>query len=183
VGWSWRNDLPLVSEKEGGARRAQVDAMKLIAVLLQHGDSKAAQQKLICRPRDFVPDEELCRQPYMYIYDLGKTFGSDGLKVHPLDFERWKHQSVFTNPVTCIGNLRQNAGNGRDGLTFPEISEQGRLFTANLLSQCIANRSRIVAMFAAAHFERADPRYSLDNWADVFISKAREIINHVPCPD
>ena len=112
VGWSWRNDLPLVSEKEGGARRAQADALKLIAVLLQHGDSKAAQQKLICRPQDFVPDEELCRQPYMYIYDLGKTFGSDGLKVHPPDFERWKHQSVFTNPVTCIGNLRQNAGNG-----------------------------------------------------------------------
>jgi hypothetical protein len=159
-----------------------VDDLKLIAILLQHGDSKAAQQKLICRPRDFVPDEELCRQPYMYIYDLGKTFGSDGLKVHPLDFERWKHQSVFTNPVTCIGNLRQNAGNGRDGLTFPEISEQGRLFAANLLSQFIADRSRIVAMFVVAHFETVDPRYSVDDWADVFISKAREITNHVPCP-
>jgi len=104
-----------------------VNALTLIAVLLQHGDSKAAQQKPICRPQDYVPNEELCRLPYMYIYDLGKTFGSGGLKVHPLNFERWKHQSVFTDPATCIGNLRQNAGKGRDGLTFPEISEQGRL--------------------------------------------------------
>jgi hypothetical protein len=183
VGWSWKNDLPLVSEKEGGATRAQVDALKLIAVFLQDGDSKAAQQKLICRPQDYVPDKDLCRRPYMYIYDLGKTFGSDGLKVHPLDIERWKHRSVFTDPATCIGNLRQNAGNGRNGLTFPGISEQGRLFAANLLGQFIADRSRIVAMFSVAHFETADPRYSAEEWADVFISKAREVINHRPCPN
>ena len=118
----------------------------------------------------------------MYVYDLGNTFGSDGLRVHPLNFERWKHKSVFTDEARCIGNLREDVGNGRDGLTFPKISEEGRLFWADLLSQFISDRSRVVAMFEVAHMEAADYRHSADNWGDVFTSKAREIINHPPCP-
>ena len=183
VGWSWKNDLRLVSEKGGGATRAQVDALKLLAVFVQHGDSKPAQQKLICRPQGYDPKKNICRQSYMYIYDLGETFGSGGLKVHPLDFERWKHKSVFTNHTACIGNLRQNAGNGNDGLTFPEISEEGRLFLANLLSQFVKDRSRVVAMFEVAHMEMSDAKHSANDWADVFISKAQEIIDHSPCPE
>ena len=182
VGWNWKNDLSLVSEEQGGATRAQVDALKLMAVLVQHGDSKSAQQKLICRPEDYDEDKKVCRQPYIYVYDLGKSFGSDGLRVHPLDFERWKHKTIFKDPATCIGNLHQNAGNGRVGLTLPRISEEGRLFLADLLQQFIADRSRVVAMFAVAHMEMADPEHTADDWADVFISKAQEIINHSPCP-
>ena len=182
VGWSWKKDLPLVSDDAGGATRAQVDALKLIVVLVQQGDSKAAQQKLICRPEDYDPNRDICRKPYMYVYDLGSTFGSDGLSVHPLNFEKWKHKSVFTGQASCIGNLRQDVGNGRDGLTFPKISEDGRLFLADLLSQFISDRSRVVAMFEVAHMEMADHRHSAEDWADVFTSKAREIINHSPCP-
>jgi len=182
VGWSWKKDLPLVSTAVGGATRAQVDALKLIAVLIQQGDSKAVQQKLICRPGDYDSNADECRKPYMYVYDLGNTFGSDGLKVHPLNFERWKHKSVFTDQTSCIGNLRQDIGNGRDGLTFPKISEEGRLFLADLLTQFIANRSRVVAMFEVAHMKMADHRHSAEDWADVFTAKVREIINHPTCP-
>src|SRR5262250_324045 len=153
VGWSWKKDLPLVSDAAGGATRAQVDALKLIAVLIQQGDSKAVQQKLICRPRDYDSNSDECRKPYMYVYDLGNTFGSDGLRVHPLNFEKWKRKSVFTDQTSCIGNLRQDVGNGRDGLTFPKISEEGRLFLADLLTQFIADRSRVVSIFAVAHIE------------------------------
>ena len=101
---------------------------------------------------------------------------------YPVDFERWKYKTVFKDPATCIGNLRQNAVNGRVGLTLPRISEEGRLFLANLLQQFIADRSRVVAMFALAHMEMADPVHTADDWADVFISKAQEISNHSPCP-
>jgi len=104
------------------------------------------------------------------------------LRVHPLDFERWKHKTIFKDRATCIGNLHQNAGNGRVGLTLPRISEEGRLFLAGILQQFIADRSRVVAMFAVAHMEMADPEHTADDWADVFISKAQEIINHSPCP-
>ena len=166
----------------GGATRAQIDALKLIAVFIQQGDTKSAQQKLICRPEDYDPNTDVCRKPYMYVYDLGNTFGSDGLRVHPLNFEKWKHKSVFKDQSTCTGNLRQNIGNGRDGLTLPKISEEGRLFLADLLSQFISDRSRVVAMFEVAHMEMADHRHSADEWADVFTLKALEIINHSSCP-
>ena len=182
VGWSWKKDLPLVSKAAGGATRAQIDALKLIAVFIQQGDTKSAQQKLICRPEDYDPNTDVCRKPYMYVYDLGNTFGSDGLRVHPLNFEKWKHKSVFKDQSICTGNLRQNIGNGRDGLTLPKISEEGRLFLADLLSQFISDRSRVVAMFEVAHMEMADHRHSADDWADVFTLKALEIINHSSCP-
>jgi len=181
-GWSWRKDLPLVSEEYGGATRAQIDALKLIAVLIQHGDSKAAQQKLICRPSDYEASDQSCRKPYMYIYDLGNTFGSDGMRVHPLNFDEWKRKRLFKDPSGCVGNLRQNAFNGGEGLTFPKISEEGRLFLSSLLCQFILDRARVVAMFDIAHMETADQKHTAEDWADVFISKAREVINHAPCP-
>ena len=34
VGWSWKKDLALVSDKAGGATKAQVDALKLLAVFI-----------------------------------------------------------------------------------------------------------------------------------------------------
>lgn len=182
VGWSWKKDLPLVSREAGGATLAQIDALKLLTVLIQHGDSKAAQQKLICRQEFYDAKQNECRRPYMYIYDLGYTFGSDGLRVHPLDFVKWRHKSVFRSEADCIGNLRQNAGNGRDGLMFPQISDEGRLFLADLLSRFITDRSRVVAMFEVAHMEKADPGHTAQDWAEVFISKTHEIMEHPPCP-
>jgi hypothetical protein len=41
----------------------------------------------------------------------------------------------------------------------------------------------VVAMFEVAHMEMAYPRHSADDWADVFTSKALEIINHPSCPN
>jgi hypothetical protein len=38
-GWSW-DELNLVDDNAGGATRAQRDALKLLAVLMQHGDNK-----------------------------------------------------------------------------------------------------------------------------------------------
>jgi hypothetical protein len=43
-GWAW-SELDLVEETAGGAPRAQRDALKLLAVFLQHTDSKPEQQR------------------------------------------------------------------------------------------------------------------------------------------
>ena len=52
-GWSW-DELNLVDEAAGGATRAQRHALTLLAVVMQHGDNKSEQQRLICRdqPKD-----------------------------------------------------------------------------------------------------------------------------------
>src|SRR5688572_16519303 len=43
-GWSW-NELDLIDEKAGGATRAQRDALKLLAVFIQHTDTKPEQDR------------------------------------------------------------------------------------------------------------------------------------------
>ena len=48
-GWVW-SELDLVDPSAGGAPRAQRDALKLLAVFLQHSDNKSEQQRLICLP-------------------------------------------------------------------------------------------------------------------------------------
>jgi hypothetical protein len=48
-GWAWP-ELDQVEPAAGGAPRAQRDALKLLATLIQHTDSKPEQQRLICMP-------------------------------------------------------------------------------------------------------------------------------------
>jgi hypothetical protein len=183
VGWSWKKDLPLVSEQKGGAPKAQVDGLKLLSALIQHVDSKPAQQKLICRPKDYDAKGDTCRQPYMYVHDFGNTFGSGGLKVHPLNFREWAGKRVWKDSRKCVADVQQNVGNGDDGLNYPKISEEGRVFLAHLLSQLIANRDNVVAIFDAAHIGNVDHTHTAKDWAAVFIEKAQEVIDHSPCPN
>jgi len=57
TGWAWP-ELDLVDPASGGAPRAQRDALKLLATLIQHTDSKPEQQRLICRPKRADPEVE-----------------------------------------------------------------------------------------------------------------------------
>ena len=50
VGWAWP-ELDLVDPAAGGAPRAQRDALKLLATLIQHTDSKPEQQRFVCLPK------------------------------------------------------------------------------------------------------------------------------------
>lgn len=72
-GWKWP-ELDLVSEADGGAPVAHRDALKLLAVLMQHTDTKEEQQRLVCLDpgRD---DATTCERPFMMIADVGLTFG------------------------------------------------------------------------------------------------------------
>ena len=74
-GWAWP-ELDGVDERAGGAPAAQRDALKLLAVFLQHSDSKAGNQGFLCLPDGVVKDEagnEDCNEPLMYIHDVGLT--------------------------------------------------------------------------------------------------------------
>jgi hypothetical protein len=183
IGWSWKKDLPLVSEKKGGATKAQVDGLKLLVSLIQDVDSKPAQQKLICRFKDYDAKSDACLRPYMYVHDLGNTFGSGALQMHPLNFEEWAKKRVWKDSRNCIADVQQNLGNGYDGLEYPKISEEGRAFLADLFSQLIANPANVVAMFDAAHIDKVDHVHSAEAWAGLFIAKAQEVIDHSPCPN
>ena len=72
-GWSWE-ELDRVDPESGGAPRSQRDALKLLAVFLQHTDSKPEQQRIVCL--DSAPTaRDSCTNPFLMLNDVGLTFG------------------------------------------------------------------------------------------------------------
>lgn len=184
-GWSWQ-ELNEVSEEAGGAPRAQVDALKLVAVFLQHTDSKPVQQRIVCA--DEKKHEDGCSRTLLMINDLGMTFGrasrtnSDPPSSSNLD--GWSHMPVWKNATGCVGNLPKSLSGT---LADPVISEAGREFLAGLLTQL--TDQQLNDLFDVARF-RLRPRSpgqgasgfpSTQEWVDAFKAKRAEIVNR-RCP-
>jgi len=132
--WSWL-ELDLIDEDEGGAPLAHRDALKLLAVFLQHTDSKPEQQRLVCLDEKDEASHR-CERPFMLMNDVGLTFGRATLAntnlVSSMNLDLWSQTPVWKGDSACVGNLpRSLTGTLKD----PVISEQGRAFLADLLTQ------------------------------------------------
>ena len=182
-GWAW-SELDNVDEAKGGAPGAQRDALKLLAVFVQHTDSKPAQQRLLCT--DDKSDEKLhrCDHPVMMVNDLGQTFGRSNLfnrdQIGSVNLEKWAGAHVWSDSHLCIGDLPPSQSGS---LENPTISEAGRKFLSDLLMKLSDDQLR--AMFDVARFaerkegDRKTP--GVDAWVDAFKKKRGEIANRT-CP-
>jgi hypothetical protein len=176
-GWSWY-ELDKIDAKAGGSSRAEVDALRLIAIVLAHWDNKDANQKLMCPPGAQGADGR-CRSPIAAIGDLGSTFGP-----WKVDLQNWSRVPVWTDARACRVSMKTLPF---DGATFPDtaISEAGRQFALKLLGQL--TRPQLNALFdgsgiasfphvlTAAHQPAA--------WTSVFLDKVRQIRDGGPCPN
>ena len=180
-GWSWL-ELDLIDEEAGGATRAQRDALKLLAVLIQHTDSKPEQQRLVCLGEDERSASTSCEQPFMMINDLGLTFGRANLAntnpVGSVNLREWAQTPIWKEDGACVGNLPKSlTGTLKD----PIISERGRDFLAGRLMQL--SDSQIRALFEVARVDRRavpqDSRASspVDEWVRVFKAKRQEVVD------
>jgi hypothetical protein len=181
AGWSWA-EVDLLDEREGGAPPYQRDALKLLAVLLQHTDTKPDQQRLVCRSGGKSSEElAACRDPLMMIHDVGQTFGHANLfnrsAVGSVNLAEWSKARVWADPAGCVGNLeRSETGT----LGYPTISEAGRKFLGDLLSQLTDAQLR--DMFAVARFDRKPHGGGpIDAWVAAFKAKRTEILSRT-CP-
>jgi hypothetical protein len=187
-GWTWP-ELDRVDESVGGAPRAQRDALKLLAVFLQHSDSKAGNQGLLCLADGVVKDEarnEDCKKPFMYIHDVGLTFGKATLMNNTrVDLNAWQSQPVWKDPRQCVANQKKSMSGT---LVNPRISEAGRKFLADLLVQL--SDAQIRDMFTAARIERLEQKIqtpqgerkvTIDDWVQVFKKKRDEVVSQ-RCP-
>ena len=186
-GWAWP-ELDRVDERVGGSR-GQRDGLKLLAVFLQHSDSKAKNQKFVCLHGGVVKDEagnEDCKKPFLYVHDVGLTFGKATLLNNTrVDIEAWRSQPLWKDPRQCVANQKKSMSGT---LVNPRISEDGRKFLADLLVQL--SDAQIRDMFRAGRFERLDEkihapegerRATLDDWVEVFKHKRGEVVNQT-CP-
>jgi len=178
--WDW-DELEQIDAAAGGATRAERDALALLAVLLQHSDNKADNQRVVCLEE--AREGGGCRVPLMMIQDLGITFGrANALNQHPrasVNLEEWRRLPVWKDAQSCVGNL---SGSWTGTLKEPVIGEAGRQFLAGLLTQ-LSDR-QIRDMFEAALVglrvrapDRARSGFpSIDEWVAAFAQKRAEIV-------
>jgi hypothetical protein len=184
-GWAWP-DLDLVDPRAGGAPRPQRDALKLLAVMLQHSDSKDDQQRLLC-VTDKKEKEDLaaCSEPFMMVHDVGLTFGRANLFNHgnvgSANLQAWASVPIWKDAARCVGNLQQSQ---TGTLADPIISEAGRAFLANLLVQLTDAQLRDlfeVSRFASRETSRAGGNATIEQWVAAFKHKRDEIVS-TACP-
>ena len=187
-GWPWP-DLDRVDESAGGAPLAHRDALKLLAVLLQYSDTKAQNQRLICVSEGVVRDpagNESCTRPFMFPQDLGVTFGkATMLNTGRVHLETWLAEPLWRDARQCVANLKKSM---TGTLEHPRISEAGRKFLADLLSQL--SDKQIHDMFAAARVDHLEQKIhadggervvTIDDWVAGFKKKRDEVVNQ-RCP-
>ena len=176
-GWSW-NELDLIDERAGGAPVAHRDALKLVAVLLQHSDNKADQQKLLCLDED-AKHLDKCASTFMMVHDVGLTFGTASLMnratVSSVNLQGWSRTPVWKDAQHCIGNMPPSQ---TGTLTNPIISEAGRKFLAGLLAQ-LSDR-QLQGLFAGARLDEkpgtdGEAGGSIADWVAAFKKKRDEI--------
>lgn len=146
--WSW-TELDNVDEATGGASRTHRDALKLLAVFLQHTDTKPQQQRLICLGEEAPGLHPPCARPFLMINDLGLTFGrSTKFNINAtssMNLAAWARVPVWKDATSCTGNLPRSVTGTLDD---PVISEEGRRFLAGLLMQL--TDAQIHDLFAVA---------------------------------
>jgi hypothetical protein len=180
-GWSWK-ELDLL-DGERGAPRAHRDALKLLAVFIQHTDSKPQQQLIVCQSKAKWPDPATCANPFLMISDVGLTFGratfSNANQPSGVNLAAWRETPVWKDEAGCVGNLPKSF---TGTLGEPVISEAGRQFLAGLLMQ-LSDR-QLFDLFEAARVRlrlrspgKVDSGFATEaDWVDAFKAKRQQIV-------
>jgi hypothetical protein len=177
-GWAFF-ELDLIDEKKGGAPKAHVDALRLLAVMLAHWDNKSENQRLVCLSEKDWPDGGRCSRPMAMLQDVGSSFGP-----RKVDLPKWEQTPIWSDRAACMATMDSLP---YKGATFKPttISEGGRQHLASLLRPL--TDQQITALFSGARFDQSKgfvgfTATPIPEWTRVFKKKVREISDGPPCP-
>jgi hypothetical protein len=162
-GWAFY-ELAKIDPARGGATRAEVDALRLMAIFLHHWDNKSSNQRLTCVNAKAAD----CRHPLAMIQDVGSAFGPK-----KTNLDKWRSAPVWKDPGKCVVSMKSMPYNGG---TFDDaaISEGGRRLLADRLRQLSVKQ--IEMLFAAGGFE------DVPAWTAAFQARIRQIVERPACP-
>jgi hypothetical protein len=192
-GWGW-DELDDAQGTGRGATKAERDALRLMAVLLNNWDNRPDNQRLLCLPEGYPAQPSgHCGKALAYMHDVGGTFGrvrgtlsrirGKGSEERKLDVEAWSRVPVWKDRATCTVGIKSPR---LHGATFGEakIGEPGRQLLAGLLGQL--SRAQMDALFAGAlvdEYEDAKPPSAdVARWSAALQDKVRQITEGAPCP-
>jgi hypothetical protein len=187
-GWTW-SELEDIGPEAAPGARAQRDALKLLAAFVQHTDTKAANQRLLC-PKGEEVGQTGCRSPVLMVSDLGLTFGHAGLlnkNADSVSLATWTQVPVWKDHAQCVAQLK---GSFTGSFSHPTIREAGRAFLAGLLVQLTDAQLRDLFETARVKRRSSDPSSDpdkdgpsarVDEWVTAFKLKRAQIVDQ-RCP-
>jgi hypothetical protein len=178
-GWAFF-ELDLIDPKKGGAPRAHVDALRLLAVMLGHWDNKTENQRLVCTSQDDWPEGGKCRRPLALLQDVGSAWGP-----RKVDLEEWKKAPIWTDRQTCTTSMDHLPYHGA---TFKpvKITDGGRTHLGGLLSQL--TDGQLHDLFVSARFDHVSGMLGnrkpapVEEWVAAFKTKVSQITDGPSCP-
>jgi hypothetical protein len=179
-GWSWK-ELSKIDANEGGSPRAEVDALRLLAIFLGDWDNKAKNQRLLCLGEPRVKKAATigsvtCEHPVAMVQDLGAAFGPD-----KLNLEGWSATPIWANADRCLVSMRSLPYGGSSFAEWTRKIAEGLL--ANLLSLFDQRDPRTVCRRrVSVHPHATDAGRHIDNWVQAFEAKVDAIVNRPVCP-
>jgi hypothetical protein len=175
-GWAFY-ELDLVNAARGGAPRAHVDALRLLAVFLAHWDNKADNQRLVCLSQEWAKGNP-CPEPFLLLQDVGATFGP-----RKVDLDAWESTAMWDDRARCSLAMRDLPYGG--GTFSPvRITESGRQFLAGLLGEL--SEVQLTDLFSGARFDQlrgpSSQSTPVSEWVRVFRKRVDAITDGPPCP-
>ncbi|MCA2960171.1 MAG: hypothetical protein IOD12_07955 [Silvanigrellales bacterium] len=169
------------------AEKVRREALVLLMGVLQHADSKAEQQRLVCPKAELTKgiDGQLgCKTPVLVVHDLGWTFGS-GFRsgVSKMQLQDWRDTPVWADAAGCVLSVHEFPG---ATLGNTKVSREARDFLLGLLRQL--SRTQKENIFRAARVQLQDPISSspaetearIRSWADALDEKIAALAE-APC--
>jgi hypothetical protein len=157
-----------------GGNRAEIDAFKLWLAFIDHGDTKADNQKYSCLDAKKNPDgSRVCKrdQAVYYVADMGSTFGFSSASEKKARLANWKDKDPIKVDGGSCHTTAKSVGDTK-------ISEAGRLLLADGLQRLLdAEQSKglITKVFRASR--NAERDQAPEAWTAEFVRKAKTIID------
>ncbi|MDQ1639163.1 MAG: hypothetical protein QOF62_2502 [Pyrinomonadaceae bacterium] len=157
-----------------GGNRAEIDAFKLWLAFIDHGDTKADNQKFSCLDSKKNADgTRMCKrdQAVYYVADMGATFGYSSASEKKARLANWKDK----DPIKVDGGRCHTTAKG---VGDTKISEAGRLLLADGLQRLLdaeQTDNLITRVFRASRNSERDE--APEAWTAEFVRKAKTIID------
>jgi len=160
------------------AAYTQREALRLLAVFLQHLDLKPENQKILC-PTAADASGNCPVQPILYIQDIGSSFGVSvkGFKLDKVNFKTWSSEKIWLDGTICQANFSRPFLKD-SSMKNPIIAEAGRKFLVQLLdgfSAGEAGRKRVENLFRAARMDQRASRETIQMWVEAFYDRVKQI--------
>ena len=159
---------------KGGGNRAEIDAFKLWLAFIDHGDTKADNQKFACLDsRKNADGTRMCKpgQAVYYVSDMGSTFGYSSASEKKAKLANWKDK----DPIKVDGGRCYTTAKS---VGERKVSEAGRLLLADGLQRLLdaeKTNNTITRVFRASR--NAERDQAPEAWTAEFVRKARTIID------